>query len=253
MNFIQRLITECKYIRLRSWTYKDVGGFWDTITDYDKINKKRPAYIRRFTEGFNLSDIPDQSYILDICSRSGNGTAYFYKNGKIRRAICADVSENMQKLCEQNLKKHAINFRTVLFTELPLPFQDNEFDAVLSFETIEHMPDPETFLKELARVIKSNGELVLTTPNILWEPFHWFIAVFNLHHSEGPHRFLSRRRLLKAIHKAGFKIDREKTTVLVSCGPNILNRFDKILERLLPEYLLRVFALRRVLICRRIG
>ncbi len=46
-----------------------------------------------------------------------------------------------------------------------LPFGDDEFDLVVSFETIEHVPDPETVLDELARVLRPGGLLLVSTPN----------------------------------------------------------------------------------------
>jgi SAM-dependent methyltransferase len=46
-----------------------------------------------------------------------------------------------------------------------LPFGDDEFDLVVSFETIEHVPDPEVVLDEFRRVLRPDGLLVLSTPN----------------------------------------------------------------------------------------
>ena len=46
-----------------------------------------------------------------------------------------------------------------------LPFPDACFDAVTSFETIEHLAAPEHFLEELQRVLRRGGVLVLSTPN----------------------------------------------------------------------------------------
>jgi ubiquinone/menaquinone biosynthesis C-methylase UbiE len=39
------------------------------------------------------------------------------------------------------------------------------FDTVISCETIEHVPNPQGALKELARVLKRHGRLFITTPN----------------------------------------------------------------------------------------
>ena len=47
-----------------------------------------------------------------------------------------------------------------------LPFQDNFFDLVVSVETIEHLKNVWHFIKELHRVLKPNGQLIITTPNI---------------------------------------------------------------------------------------
>jgi ubiquinone/menaquinone biosynthesis C-methylase UbiE len=47
----------------------------------------------------------------------------------------------------------------------PLPFKDNAFDLVVSVETIEHLDSPYLFLRELIRVLKRGGTLLVTTPN----------------------------------------------------------------------------------------
>ena len=47
--------------------------------------------------------------------------------------------------------------------ELPLP--DHSFDVVVSFETIEHMQEPEKALAELRRVLRPDGILVISSPN----------------------------------------------------------------------------------------
>lgn len=47
-----------------------------------------------------------------------------------------------------------------------LPFSDNYFDFVFAGEIIEHLFDPLFLLKEIYRVLKPNGYLILTTPNL---------------------------------------------------------------------------------------
>ncbi|HUR78624.1 MAG TPA: class I SAM-dependent methyltransferase [Acidimicrobiales bacterium] len=48
---------------------------------------------------------------------------------------------------------------------LTLPFRDGNFDLVLCIEVLEHLPDPEQALREIARV--ASGAVVLSVP---WEP-----------------------------------------------------------------------------------
>ena len=48
----------------------------------------------------------------------------------------------------------------------PLPWSDGAFDAVFSTEGIEHLENHFSFLREVCRVLKPGGLLVLTTPNI---------------------------------------------------------------------------------------
>jgi SAM-dependent methyltransferase len=48
-----------------------------------------------------------------------------------------------------------------------LPFADNSFDLVVSCETIEHLPDVQSGVREMYRVTRAGGKLFLTTPNYL--------------------------------------------------------------------------------------
>lgn len=48
---------------------------------------------------------------------------------------------------------------------LRLPFADESFDIVTSFETLEHLHERAAFLRELRRVLHTEGRLILSTPN----------------------------------------------------------------------------------------
>jgi SAM-dependent methyltransferase len=48
-----------------------------------------------------------------------------------------------------------------------LPFEDEDADVVLAGEIIEHVVDTESLLREIARILRPGGELVLTTPNVV--------------------------------------------------------------------------------------
>lgn len=45
-----------------------------------------------------------------------------------------------------------------------LPFNNESFDCVIASEIIEHVVDPTGFAKELFRVVKKGGSLIITTP-----------------------------------------------------------------------------------------
>ena len=48
---------------------------------------------------------------------------------------------------------------------LNLPFEDNTFNVVTSFETIEHIKDDKGQVKEVLRVLKDGGLYIVSTPN----------------------------------------------------------------------------------------
>jgi 2-polyprenyl-3-methyl-5-hydroxy-6-metoxy-1,4-benzoquinol methylase len=48
-----------------------------------------------------------------------------------------------------------------------VPLPDNIADAVISVETIEHLENPRAFVRELVRLVKPGGCVVITTPNQL--------------------------------------------------------------------------------------
>jgi SAM-dependent methyltransferase len=45
-----------------------------------------------------------------------------------------------------------------------LPFPDASFDTVLNVQVLEHCPDPQTLLGEMARVLRPDGRLILSAP-----------------------------------------------------------------------------------------
>jgi len=243
---------EIEHWRRKAWTFEAVGAHWDATEDYDDINDETYSYFRRFIDGLQYSDIPAGSHVLDVCARTGNGTLYFYEHGRVSSAVCADVSVKMGEICRKRLTEGGMqDFRWILLNDYRLPFEDAAFDAVLCFETVEHFSEPEKLVLELGRVVRPGGQMVLTTPNVLWEPVHALAAITGYHHSEGPHRFIRYHHLRQMTEAAGFVIEKDVTTVLVPGGPKFLVRWGEWIEQHTRNSLMPWLGLRRIFIARK--
>jgi SAM-dependent methyltransferase len=95
--------------------------------------------------------------ILDVACGAGYGTAML-------GAVGLDVSSEALAQARRETD------RLIRGDALRLPF-GGTFDAVVSFETVEHVADPEGFVAECRRVLRPGGLLVMSTPNKeLWSP-----------------------------------------------------------------------------------
>ena len=75
--------------------------------------------------------------------------------------IGVDINlHNVQYCQEQRLLAHSM-------TNDLLPFENNQFDSVLLDNVLEHISRPEPLLKEIQRVLKINGVLVIGVPGAL--------------------------------------------------------------------------------------
>ncbi|MFI3285334.1 MAG: class I SAM-dependent methyltransferase [Rikenellaceae bacterium] len=62
------------------------------------------------------------------------------------------------------LKETTVEFKEA--TVPPLPFEDESFDFVISFQVIEHIKDDKLFVEEIRRVLRPEGSFIVSTPNI---------------------------------------------------------------------------------------
>ena len=62
--------------------------------------------------------------------------------------------------------KNEIEFKHCDITK-EIPFPANHFDYVLFLEVIEHLRNPYQVMPEINRIIKNNGSLIISTPNIV--------------------------------------------------------------------------------------
>lgn len=97
--------------------------------------------------------------VLEIGTGSGYGVNYL-------PAHCAEFITVDKFKSTIDFSKYS-NVSFVQCTVPPLPFNDNTFDFVVSFQVIEHIKNNKAFVQEIYRVLKPGGKFIVTTPNIL--------------------------------------------------------------------------------------
>ena len=116
--------------------------------------------------------------VLDIACGTGYGIGFLKKKAKFVTGVDVDFES-----AQQARNECSENAGILLGNGLELPFADESFDVITSFETLEHMHERKLFLSELKRVLTAGGRLVLSTPNAYYtkpvngkptNPFHIF-------------------------------------------------------------------------------
>lgn len=94
----------------------------------------------------------------------GAGTGYFsltlMQAGKIREAVCTDISPGMLATLRSNAERLGLEVETVETDAETLPFEDASFDLVLGHAILHHIPDLARAFGEFHRVLKPGGTVV---------------------------------------------------------------------------------------------
>jgi SAM-dependent methyltransferase len=119
--------------------------------------------------------LPHQARVLELGSGAGYGAAVLRAQGI--------------EFIATDLVLAALQYAQRIYDVTPgvqapataLPFHCNMFDAVIAFQVIEHVHDVDAMLREIRRLLRPGGYLILTTPNRTlrllplqkpWNPYH---------------------------------------------------------------------------------
>jgi len=92
----------------------------------------------------------------------GNGRCAQHLGGLCRNYLGGDRAE-----FDDFPGSAATGFRKVDLNREPYPFSESSADAVVSVGVIEHLENPRALVREMARIVRPGGWVVVTTPNQL--------------------------------------------------------------------------------------
>lgn len=110
-----------------------------------------------------LKDIVAGKKVLDAACGTGYGT--YTLSQWANHVTGIDISAEAIDFCRENYQNRNLSYLQMSVADMK--FEDQSFDVIISFETLEHIPYELQcdFLKEVTRVLKDNGVLIMSTPD----------------------------------------------------------------------------------------
>jgi len=141
---------------------------------FQRVDYERHRFAYDSVKNFVL----EGSKVLEVGCGEGYGAHFLAHSGF--SVVAVDVDTQLEKYATA---KYGMSDSLKYITIVPdaLPFEDDYFDAVVSFQVIEHTHNIEKYLSEISRVLKKDGVFLCTTPNRLlrlsakqkpWNEFH---------------------------------------------------------------------------------
>ena len=142
-----------------------VRGVFDSVAPkYDIMNDLMSMGLHRAWKAYTVmvANVSEGSQVLDIAGGTGDlALAFAKKVGKTGQVVHTDITEAMLREGRNRL----INARVVLPTFVchaeKLPFPSNHFDVVTVAFGLRNMTHKDIALKEMNRVLKPNGKLLV--------------------------------------------------------------------------------------------
>jgi len=107
-------------------------------------------------------DLTGCKRILDAGCGNGRNCKYILRRADGDAILCAfDLSQRMLKRAKRRLRSKRIHYVAADLTRLP--YGDGYFDAVVCGWVLEHLPDPRPGLRELTRILRPGGKMLLMT------------------------------------------------------------------------------------------
>lgn len=101
-------------------------------------------------------------HVLDAACGEGYGAALLARTAAGVDGV--DISDKtIEHAQSRYVKLDNVNFHVADCTDLPFP--DDTFDRVVSFETLEHLEAHDQLMSEFRRVLKPDGLLILSSPD----------------------------------------------------------------------------------------
>lgn len=108
--------------------------------------------------------IPRSGIVLDLCCGCGYGSAYLAESSD-RTIVGLDLSPESIAYARRQYRGCGLTYLRA--DVMQLPAREDTVDAVIAMEALEHLRDPRTVVRQVARILKPGGVFLASTPNRL--------------------------------------------------------------------------------------
>ncbi len=183
-------------------------------TVLDHFRKRRAKYASRF--------LKNNGKVLDIGCGNGRFLLHLLKYGNFQlngTELESNSAKRAARIPEINLKVGHLEKNS---------FEDESFDVVTMFHVFEHLTDPQETLKIITKIIKQDGTLIISFPNISSLQSKLFKGKW-LHLDPPRHLiFFKAKDFIRILESHGFKLVREK---YISTEQNVYGMIQSILNK----------------------
>jgi ubiquinone/menaquinone biosynthesis C-methylase UbiE len=147
------------------------GTGLDQIDPFDINDKnlwRKAEYLGRYLFAADFLRIQNPAVVADISCGMGYGSLEL--SNVAGTVIGVDGNPDLMKLAEQKCSRPNILFlHSDLEGNLSLHIRESSVDAVVSFETLEHLVDPHRAVDQFQRLLRPGGFFICSVPNVLSE------------------------------------------------------------------------------------
>ena len=167
------------------------------------------------TVDYNRLGISAGEHVLDIGAGAGRHSFEVLRRGAHVAAVdlddasLKDVSALVAGLYENgDVDPTVAGAAAIQGSALDLPFPDESFDRAIASEVMEHIPDDNGALREIARVVRPGGVLAVTVPRWFPELVNWALSdEYHAPAAVGGHIRIYREGVLRGrMEAAGFDV-----------------------------------------------
>ena len=190
-------LSKCKTCGLIFFSKRLSHKYIQSLYKDDKFNQSdaNTAYASDDTQDFaeriklTIPYLPVKIQLLDIGCSTGNfmTTARTILRPEILNGI--DLNEITNKQCRE------------ICLDVTNKFPKQKYNFINMSDVIEHLPNPNSYMKRVSDITKKDGILMLTTPNIK-NPINWIVNIKPLEHLW----YFDKKTITKLLNKNRFAV-----------------------------------------------